>query len=215
MENKFYLFSSKLSPEIGGVKSGPHLQSLSQARVLAELGQRQVGKDIDRNTVMVALWTWMSVLNLVSSARCFSVPKLLIHTQKCPHETSQAYSALQAGGQGQRVYACSRTWSRAAFETSMSRHLAVPGMGVVLHRPEAQEMVLFLGVLRESCKIVMKSQCYCIRWEEMSNGKEPVPEKHKAIFRKTFQKGLSLIDNFPGKTQTSTPKTTLTQRVWF
>lgn len=94
-------------------------------------------------------------------SRSFPVPKLLI--QKCLHEVGQACSALQVGGQWQRVYACSWTWSRAVSETSMSQHLAVPGMGVVLHGPGTQERVLFLGVLRESCKIAVKSQGYCIR----------------------------------------------------
>lgn len=92
----------------------------------------------------------------MSSSRCFPVPKLLIHTQKCLHEVSQARSAFQAGGQGQRIYACSWTWSRAVFEICISQHLAVPGMGVALRGPGAQEMVLFLGVLRESCKIAVK-----------------------------------------------------------
>lgn len=81
----------------------------------------------------------------MSCSRCLPVPKLLIHTQKCQHELGQACSALQVGGQGQRVYACSWTWSRAVFETFMSRHLAVPGMGVVLHGPGAEGMMLFLG----------------------------------------------------------------------
>lgn len=99
----------------------------------------------------------------MSCSRCFSGPKLLIHTQKCLHEVGQACSALQVGGQGQGVYACPWTWSRAVFETSMSQHLAVPGMGMVLCGPGAQEMVLFLGVLRESSKIAVKNQWYCIR----------------------------------------------------
>lgn len=99
----------------------------------------------------------------MSCSRCFPGPKLLIHTQKCLHEVGQAYSAVQFGGQGQRVYAYPWTWSRAVFETSMTQDLAVPGMRMVLCGPGAQEMVLFLGVLRESSKIAVKNQWYCIR----------------------------------------------------
>lgn len=74
-----------------------------------------------------------------------SVPKSI---PQYLHKVSQARSALQAGGWGQRVYTWSWRWSRAVSGIYLSWHLAVVGMGVVLHGPGAREMALLLVVLR-------------------------------------------------------------------
>lgn len=51
-----FTFSPQNFPlRLEGSNLAPIPRSLSQAGVLAELGQRQVGKDIDSKTVMIAL----------------------------------------------------------------------------------------------------------------------------------------------------------------